>query len=110
MTITAALFNRLVFFLSEPKHAFQKAFQLSDNRPLSDGMCFTVMKFARGGGLYSEVQVEQVSIWLGSVQEPPVHLNRMTDMTESITFPQLRWRTVMKNVILYLFMWREDVI
>ena len=60
--------------------------------------------------MYSEVPVEQVSRGWGG--EESCALYRTTHKTENImfSFPQLGWRTVMKNVKLYLFMWREDVV
>ena len=42
--------------------------------------------------LYSEIQCFMGNGYMG----PLLHVNRQTDMTENITFPQLRWRAVMK--------------
>ena len=42
--------------------------------------------------LYSEIQCFMGNGYMW----PLLHVNRQTDMTENITFPQLRWRAVMK--------------
>ena len=65
----------------------KKAFQLNANRPLSDSPCSTENKFERvgwGGGAGQ-----------GSDRDGPLsEQNQHTDMTENVTLPQLRWRTV----------------
>ena len=61
----------------------KKAFQLKANRPLYDSPCLTVNKCERVWGLGPR-----------SEQGPLSKQTQHTDMTENITLPQLRWRTV----------------